>query len=112
MQLQLLAPPRWKDATTADQCLSWLTDFYTHDLADSDASIINYVEVVWRDEDGNERTTVRENPASIGAYGLRAGRIREDDTSEIRDEEAAGRLADAVIADLSEMRGASSLDMP
>lgn len=112
MQLQLLAPPRWKDATTADLRLSWMTDFYGHDLADSDASIINYVEVIWRDEDGNEHTTVRENPASIGAYGLRAGRIREDDTSEIRDEAAARRLADAVIADLSEMRGASSLDMP
>lgn len=112
MQLQLLQPERWKDDSTAEYRLSWMTDFYSHDLSDTDRAMINYVEIEWRDEDGKTHKTVRKNQASIDEYGLREGRIREDEASEIRDETAAERLADAVIADLSEMRGASSLDMP
>lgn len=112
MQLQLLEPMRWKDDSTADLRLSWMTDFYAHDLSDSDSQLINYVEIEWRDEDGEKHITVSKNEDSIVKYGLRAGRIREDETSEIRDAAAAQRLADAVIADLSETRGASSLDMP
>jgi hypothetical protein len=112
-RLTLMEPPRDKDASTADFTLDYEDDIYIEDLEISDKDIRNAVRVTYRDAaTGQRKYVTATNSTSIAEYGRRAMQIEEADTSLIDTEAEALRLANAAIADLSQLTSTDRITMP
>lgn len=110
-KLTLMAPPRTK--STADWTFTAEDDIYVQDLDINDADIRNVVQVTYRNRATQRRRTVQvEDAASIAEYGRRAMGIAEADASLIDTEAEALALANAALADLSDMTGTTQVDLP
>lgn len=112
-RLTLLEVPRDKDASTADFALTWTDDIYVEQLDISDKDIRNVVKVTWRDKvTGQRRSVTVADELSIAQFRRRAMQIEEADTSLIDTEAEARRLADAALADLSQLTSTNRIEMP
>lgn len=111
--LTLMAPPRSKNASTADWTLTAADDIYAQPLDISDADVRNVVAVTYKDRVlGKRRTVTASDAVSILEYGRRAMGIEEQDTSLIDTETEALALAQAAIDDLRDMTGTTRIVMP
>jgi parallel beta-helix repeat protein len=112
-RLTLLAPPRGKDAGSADWTLTAEDDIYTQPLDISDADIRNVVAVTYTDRTLGKRQAVTvSDPTSIAEYGRRAMGIEEQDASLIDTSAEAQALAQAAVDDLRDMTGTTRITMP
>jgi len=112
-RLTLLEPERDKDASTADFALTSTDDIIVEQLDISDKDIRNVVKVTWRDKaTGQRRSVTVTDEASIAQFRRRAMQIEEADTSLIDTEAEARRLADAALADLSQLASTNRIEMP
>jgi hypothetical protein len=108
--LRFIEPPRSK--TTPDETLSWTSDFYKQDLSTHDHDIRNVVEIRFRDVDGLKTSVTATDSASVASFGERYMLIEEGDTSFIKTTTDATRMANAALADLSQLSGATRVEMP
>ena len=112
-RLTFMAPPRGKDASSADWMLTAQDDIYTQPLDISDADIRNVVAVTYKDRTLGKRQTVTVSDAtSIAKYGRRAMGIEEQDASLIDTQAEAQALAQAAVDDLRDMTGTTRIVMP
>ena len=112
-RLTFMAPPRGKNASSADWTLTAADDIYAQPLDISDADIRNVVAVTYKDRTlGKRRTVTVSDPTSIAEYGRRAMGIEEQDASLIDTQVEALALAQAAIDDLRDMTGTTRIAMP
>jgi parallel beta-helix repeat protein len=112
-RLTLLEPPREKTGASADFVLTAHDDIYNQALDVTDRNVRNVCQVDFIARPSGERRSVtRENTDSIEQFGRRAMQIEEADTSVIKTDAQAERLADFAVHDLGELSSTNLIETP